>query len=248
MNTKQAKAERERARRSGWHYLFVFISVAVAGVTWCAIFLPFYSLRKSLAPSDAFLFGGTIVGNIFLYAISFFPALAMSQVPGRFLVRLIPAARVTLEPELGDDTKTTHQLARLAKLGLIALAAVLPLCFIGAVSLWSTSLKHIKVRPIFSAAVHSYDWSRVRKIETGCTTGRHTNYHFILDLDDGTRIDLLQDDLSTFADAYPKIQSALAGQSYSFSNAGLVNPSCMSGLGPRWLKMLTLPPTNGSHR
>jgi hypothetical protein len=248
MNTKQAKAERERASRSGWHYLFVFISVAVAGLVWGAILLPFYALRKSFVPPDAFLFGGTLVGNIFLYAIPVLPALAMSLVPGRFLVRLIPAARVSLEPELGDDAKTTYQLVRLAKWGAITFAAVLPLCFIGAVSLWETSPTVIKIRPIFLATVRSYDWSGVREIETGCTTGKYTNYHFILDLADGTRIDLLQDDSWSFEDAYPKIQSALQGQFYTFSNAGLVSGSCMSGLGPRWRKMLTLPPTIGSDR
>ena len=228
--------------------MFIFISVAVAGAAWCAIFLPFYALRKKLVPSDAFLFGGMTVGDIFLYAIPVFPALAMSVIPGRLLIRLIPAARVTLEPELGDDAKTTHQQATLAKWGVITFAAALPLYFIGAVNFWSISPKLIKVRPIFSAAVHSYDWSEVREIETGCTTGKYTSYHFILDLVDGTRINLLRNDFADFADAYPKIQSALEGRAYSFSDARLVSSSCMSGLGPHWQEMLTRPPTSGSDR
>jgi hypothetical protein len=243
VNTRQAKSEWQRAGRSGWHYLFVFISVAVAGAVWCAIWLPFFALRKSLVPSDAFLFGGMTVGDALLYAIPVFPALAMSMLPGRFLIRLIPSARLTLEPELGDHTKTTRQQAKLAKWGVITFAAGLPFYFIGAVNFWAISPKLIKVRPIFSATLHSYDWSEVREIETGCTTGRYTNYHLILSLADGTRIDLLRDNFGGFADAYPKIQSALERQSYGFSNAGLASASCMSGLGPHWQEMLTLPPT-----
>jgi len=114
-------------------------------------------------------------------------------------------------------------------------------------SIWATTPTRIEVRPIFRATVNSYDWSRVSKIETGCTYGknRDVSYHFVLDLADGRRIDLMQDNYWSFAAAYPKIQLALEGRSYEFSNTGFVESSCASNPGPRWQEMLTRPPTYG---
>src|SRR5579864_2429573 len=184
--------KRVRASRSGWHYLYIFISVAAAFAVWSTIVLPFYALRESLAPPDAFLSGGTVFGNAFLYSSPIYSALAIGMILGRFLARLIPAARTALEPELGEDTKIVSGLNKYARWGLLALIVVLPLCFFGAMSIWATTPARIDVRPIFSATVHSYDWSRVSEIETGCTKGRNNvNYHFVLDLADGTRIDLM---------------------------------------------------------
>ena len=237
------REERVRASRSGWHYLYLFISVAGAAAVWGTILLPFHELRKNLVPPDAFLSGGTSFGDTFLYPLPIFPALAIGIILSRFLVRLIPAARTVLEPELGENTKLASRLNKNARWGLLALIVVLPLSYFGALSIWATSPTRIEVRPIFSATVRSYDWSRVGGIETGCTNGRHgVNYHFVLSLADGTDIDLMQDQEWSFEVAYPKIQLALAGRSYGFSNAGLA-ASCATDMRPSWREMLTYPPT-----
>jgi len=236
--------KRVRASRGGWHYLFVFISVAASGLVWGAILLPFHAFRKSLVPPDAFLSGGTVFGDVFFYGLPIIPALTIGMILGRFLVRLIPPARTALEPELGENTKIVSRQHKYAKWGLVALIVVLPLCFLGAMGIWATTSTRIEVRPIFSTTVHSYDWSRVSEIETGCTKGRNSvNYHFVLDLADGTPIDLMQDQEWNFETAYPKIQSALEGRSYGFSNAGFVGASCATYTRPSWQEMLTHPPT-----
>ena len=149
--------KRMRASRSGWHYLLVFISVAASGAVWGTILLPFYALRESLVPLDAFLSGGTVFGDVFFYGLPIIPALTIGMILGRFLVRLIPAARTALEPELGENTKIVSRQHKYAKWGLVALIVVLPLCFLGAMSIWATTPTRIEVRPIFSTTVHSYD-------------------------------------------------------------------------------------------
>jgi hypothetical protein len=234
-----------RARTSGWHYLFVFISVVASGAVWGAILLPLYALRKSFVPPDAFLSGPTNVGTFFFVLPPMFSAMAIGMIVGRSIVRRIPAARTVLEPELGDDTETVVSLTRYARWGRRALVAVLPLCFFGAMSTWAITPARIEVRPIFSATVHSYEWSRVREIETGCTRGRAgPNYHFVLRLADATRIDLMQNDPSDFAAAYPKIQSALEGRTYGFDHDGVVAARCATYPRPNWKNMLTDPPTD----
>jgi hypothetical protein len=233
-----------RVRSSGWHYLFVFISAAAAGAVWGTIFLPFYAVQKSLVPPDAFLSGGTVFGNLLFWLPPMYPALAICMILGRSIVRRIPAARAALEPELGDGTRTVSSLERYAEWGRVAMIAVLPLCFLGAMSTWAITPVRIEVRPIFWPTVHSYDWSRVREIETGCREGKSTSYNFVLELADGTHIDLMQNDPWGFEAAYPKIQSALVGRSYGFSNDGVVAAPCATYAPRSWKEMLTEPPTD----
>lgn len=158
--------ELAQARSSGWHYLWVAIGAAASAAVWATILLPFYALRQSLVPPDAFLSGGTTFGKILFLLPPMFPAFAVGTMLARSIVRRIPAARTALEPELGDDTKTVSSLKKCASWGRLALIPVLPLCLFGAMSTWATTPERIEVRPIFSATVHSYDWSRVRAIET----------------------------------------------------------------------------------
>ncbi len=234
---------RAQALRSGWHYLYVFIGAAASAAVLAAILLPFYVLRRSLVPPDAFLWGGTRSGNIFLWIPPMFSALAIGMTLGRFVVRRIPTARTVLESELGDHTKTVSSLNRYAKWGRLALTGALPLCYFGAMSTWATTPARIVIRPIFSATVHFYDWSSVTAIETGCTQGRRsTSFHFVLSLADSTRVDLMENDEWAFWAAYPKIQLALTGHSYGFS-AGFVRAPC-GYAAPSWQRILSQPPTD----
>jgi hypothetical protein len=239
-----AEAKRVRAARNGWHYLFVLICVAVFFPLYGAIRLPFYLVRHILVPSDAFLSGGTSFGNFLFGGLPAYPALAFAMILGRFLVRLIPSTRAALESELSDDSYTTSCLNKFAKSGLLSLTVVLPLCLTAAMSFWSLSPTRIDVRPIFSLTTHSYDWSKITEIKTGCRTVKTTKYDFVLKLADGTHVDLMKDDPWSFVAAYPQVQSALEGQSYKFDNAAFVGSSC--GTYPRrsWREILTRPPTD----
>lgn len=231
-----------RVRSSGWHYLFVLISVAAAAGIWVAILLPFSALRANGVPLGAFLSGGTGFGNVFLFCPPIYPAIIIGMMLGRRIVQCIPDARVALEPELGD-TKTVSQLRTYAKGGLAALIVVLPLCGFGAVSTWAITPSRIDVRPIFTTTAETYDWSSVRAIRTGCTEGRGTRYHFVLVLADSTHIDLMQDDPWRFAVVYPRVQLALTGHSYLFDNDGFVRVRCATYPRRSWQNMLTEPPT-----
>jgi hypothetical protein len=237
-------AEENRARRSGWHYLFLLFSIVAWGAIWGAILLPFYALRLAYVPRDAFFWGETGLGGTFFELPPMFAAIAICLPIGRFFVRLIPAARTALEPELGDDADITSSINNLAKWGRVALIVVLPLCFLGAQSIWAITPTEIEVRPVFSAATRFYDWSSVRTIDTGCAENRHVSYHFLLGLDDGTRIDLMQNDPFGFVAAYPKVQSALEGHTYGFSNAAFVGTRCSHYPRRSWQEMLTNPPTD----
>jgi hypothetical protein len=170
--------KRARVTRTRWHFLFILISMAASGAMWGAILLPGYALRESLLPRGAFLSGGTYYGDTLFFTPPIYPALAIGMILGRLLVRLIPAARTALEPELGEDTKITSGLKKFAKSGELALVVALPLCLCGAMSFWVTTPTRIEIRPIFSTTASSYDWSSVREIETGCTRDRTVNYHF----------------------------------------------------------------------
>jgi hypothetical protein len=116
------------ARLGGWPFLFVFIGAASYAV-WGAILLPFYALRKSLVPPDAFFSGGggTGVGDFLMMAPPVLSAFAIGMVIGRSVVRRIPPARRALEPELGDGTKLASRLKKYARWGLFALIGALPL-------------------------------------------------------------------------------------------------------------------------
>ena len=95
---------------------------------------------------------------------------------------------------------------------------------------------------MLSATTQHHEWSNVEEIETGCSTGKSISYHFVLKLNDKTRIDLMEESTREFSVAYPQIQSALKGNSYRFSSSGLAG-SCVTSAPQRLFELLSKRPT-----
>ncbi len=235
---------KERRPKSGWNLLLVlFCLVGIAGA-WIGIALVFRSYRILLYPPDAFLFSGTRIGNIFLSVSPGFPSLAIGMIAGNFLLWCVPPARAAMErgaPGAGDRVFRASQRA-LASLGAALAAIALPLCFLGANNVWALTADRIHYRPMLSATTRSYDWSSVKNIETGCSSGKSISFHFVATLEDKTSIDLMEESTREFWAAYPQIQAALRGRSYGFSSAGFVG-RCVASTPRRWLEVLSKRPT-----
>jgi len=124
----------------------------------------------------------------------------------------------------------------------VILAVALPLCFLEVNNFWALPRDRIDYRPAFSATTEHHEWSSVEEIETGCSTGKSISHHFVLKLNDKTRIDLMEEWPGEFSDAYPQIQSALKGNNYRFSSAGLVG-TCVTSAPHRLFELLSKRPT-----
>jgi hypothetical protein len=122
------------------------------------------------------------------------------------------------------------------------MAVALPLCFLGVNNFWALTPDRIDYRPVLSATTQHHEWSNVEEIETGCSTGKSISYHFVLKLNDKTRIDLMEESPREFSVAYPQIQSALKGNSYRFSSSGLAE-SCVTSAPQRLFELLSKRPT-----
>ena len=163
--------QRARRRKSPWNLLLIpFCLMGIAG-TWIGIAYLLQEYRRFLVPYDAFLFSGTRIGNIFMFVAPLFPSLAIGLIVGNFLVWCVPPARTALDREAtgvrGADLRSS-QLA-LAKLGILAAVITLPLCLLGANNFWELTPNRIDYRPMFLVTTQHYEWSSVKKIETGCS-------------------------------------------------------------------------------
>lgn len=237
--------QRAQRRQSPWNLLLALFCVMGVGGTWVGIAHLLREYRRLfLTPPDAFLFSGTRIGNILAFVTPIFPSLAIGLIVGNSLIWCIPAARAALDREAAGEKGTSFQSSQLAlaKLGAFAIAIGLPLSFVGANNFWALTPNRIDYRPMLSASTQHYDWSNVESIETGCSTGKSTSYHFLVTLNGGIRIDLMEESPREFSIAYPRVQSALEGHSYRFSSSGLVG-RCVTSAPPRWLELLSKRPT-----
>jgi len=236
---------RPRAPQSPWSLLSaVFCLIGVAG-TWIGIAYPFHAYRNSLFPADAFLSSGTRVGNILMYVAPLFPSIAIGFLVGNFLFWCVPPARATLKRGTArpDGGFRATQLG-LAKFGAIISLICLPLCLLGANNFWSVTPDRIDYRSMLSETTRHYEWSSVEKIDTACHTGnRDTTYDFVLRLNAGPHIDLMEESPYEFESAYPQIQSALRRSNYAFSSWGMVG-TCVANAPRRWREMLLRRPTD----
>ena len=235
---------RERRSKSAWNLLLVPLCIVGIAGAWIGIVLAFQRYRGLLCPADAFIFSGTHVGNIFLYVAPFWPSLAFGLIVGNLLLWCVPPARTAMEREAAgaeDKVYRASQLA-LAKLGAVFAGIALPLCFLGANNFWALTAVRIYYRPMFAVTTRDYDWSSLRSVETGCSTGKTISFHFVVTLGNKTSIDLMEESAQKFWAAYPQIQAALRGRRYEFSSAGLVG-RCVTSTPRRWLEILSKHPT-----
>jgi len=237
--------QRAQRRQSSWNLLLALFCLMGVGGTWAGIAHLIREYRRLfLTPPDAFLFSGTRIGNILAFVTPLFPSLAIGLIIGNFLVWCIPAARATLDKEATEVKRSDFQSSQLAlaKFGAFAIAIGLPLSLAGANNFWALTPDRIDYRPMLSATTQHHDWSNVESIETGCSTGRRTSFHFLVTLNGGTHIDLMEESPREFSAAYPRIQSALDGHSYRFSSSRL-GGTCVTSAPPRWLELLSKRPT-----
>jgi hypothetical protein len=202
--------------------LFVafFCLIGVIG-TWIGLVRFLLRYRRSLIPSDAFLFGGTRTANILMFVTPFFVSIAAGFIVGNFLAWCIAPARRAFNREAAGVKGEDFQSAQLglAKVGIVVSMVAFPICFLGANNFWALTPGGIYYRPMLAATTQHSAWSSAEQIETGCSRSKDSvDYHFEVTLNDKTRIDLMEDSSDEFLAAYPKIQSALTGHRYRFDS------------------------------
>jgi hypothetical protein len=224
--------------------LMVPLCVVGTAGAWIGTVLALLRLRAVLCPPDAFLCEGTRVGNIFLHVAPGFPSLAIGLILGNFLLWCLPPARAAMELEAAGKADKAYRGSQvgLAKLGVILAGIALPVSLLGANNVFALTADRIYYRSMFSVTTKSYEWSSVKRIETGCFRGKSTSYNFVVAVADGRRIDAMEESPQEFWEAYPQVQAALRGRSYEFSSAGLVG-SCVASAPRRWLQVLANRPT-----
>jgi|HubBroStandDraft_1064217.scaffolds.fasta_scaffold00218_31 hypothetical protein len=233
----------QRRKNNPWNLLLaLFCLIAVVG-TWIGLVRLFHSYRGSLIPADAFLFAGTRIGNIFMFVTPLFASIAVGFIVGNSLAWCIAPARTAFNKEAAGVEGEDFQSAQLglAKVGIIALIVTLPICLLGANNFWALTPSGIDYRPMLAATTQHYAWSSVEQIETGCSTSKdNVDYHFVLTLNDKTRVDLMEEESHDFLAAYPKIQLGLTGHRYRF-NSWVLGVNCRPRQEVR--TVLSQPPT-----
>lgn len=233
-----------RSRR-GLPLPIVIFGTAVAAALWFGLMLLVRGFRDLLSPAGTFLSGSTVAADFLLYGTSTFPPICFGIFLSNRLLLRIPASREYMKRKAatGRFVDIEPLLGKLLKLACVATACLLPLTLLGANSFWALAPSRIDFRPIFSLRTHYYTWSTVKRIETGCSFQKgHPVYRFVVTLDDKTSIDLARPGLPDFKNAYPQIQSALAGHTYEFSDTGF-GESCGAYASKRTLEIMTQPPT-----
>ena len=221
----QIHAMRERAarRKSPWNLLLLaFAVVAIAGF-WIGTALLFREYRQSLVPPEAFLTSGTRFGNILMYVPPLFPSIGIGMITANLLIWCIPPARRALDHEdqgfPGTNFRSSN--AGLFK-GLVVLAIVtLPMALLGARNFWFLTPQNVTYQPMVATKVRQFNWADVSAVRTGCYVRRTVEHNFVLQMQDGTEIDLAEETPREFLAAYPAIQNSLAGVNYDFSNSAV---------------------------
>ena len=239
------QAHRKKRRpQTAWSLLLALLcGVGIAGA-WTGIAFLVIEYRRAMAPADAFLFSGTRLGNILAFVAPGFPSMVIGLLAANLLVWSISPARAALGGDAPGARRHGFRSSQLvlAKFGAVVSAVALPLCVLGANNFWALAPDRIDYRPMLSVTARHYSWSSVTGIETGCSTGKSTSYHFAVILNDKTHMDLMEEAPSEFVAAYPRIQLALRGNNYGFNTSGLVG-SCVARAPRRWLEILTRRPT-----
>jgi hypothetical protein len=244
MAEEGARSERASRTRSPWNLFYSLLCLAFAGVIWMAIALLFSGLRRHFIATDAFLSNGTRIGDILMYVAPFFPALAISFNLGNLLAWSLASAKAAprrFEPIARHLRFRADQIV-LIKLGISLCVIALPLALLGASNFWAVSADRIDYRPMFAFATRHYAWSSVTAIQTGCYSGKSDTFNFALVMDDGTRLDLMEESPHNFAVAYPQVQLALVGHNFTFDDSKFVG-ACVGRAPQRWREILSQPPT-----
>ena len=246
LNQMRIRAAR---RKSRWNLLLLAFAVVGVGTSWILIVFLLDSYRASLALPGSFLRGSTRFGNILMHLSPGFPSIALGFILANLLIWCIPSARTALANEdkgfPGTDFRSSN--VGLVK-GLAFLGAVaLPLAFLGARNMWSITPQNLNYQPMFSSSAKEFAWSDVRVINTGCSFNRQSlDRNFVVEMRDGTTIDLSQENPREFLAGYPHIQTALTDHDYQFNREKVIG-GCANALSSSWVRILTQRPTTLLH-
>ncbi len=206
--------------RSALNLLLLPAALAGMGGSAWALALSILHFRQAGMPSDAFLYGGTRYGLIFL-ALG---VLIASIGPGLLLANLVGLVISPLRRALDREAAAgrSERFGRASRDLLVASCAIMavayPIALLGGVNGFALSKEGIFYRAPLSVAVKHYRWDQVKQIVTQCYYARGYTTTFELHLDDGASFDLTQSSLWDFRFAYPDIVRMLRGVRYSFHN------------------------------
>ncbi len=222
-----AARQRSARRKSSWNLLMFLFAIAGIALSWIFLVRLLLLLRTSFFPENAFLMGGTRVGNILMYVAPLFPSIAAGFLFANNCIWQIPPARRALEEEArsisGADFKSSNKI--LAKGLLVCSFIALPVAILGSTSCFYLTESTIAYRATLLHGAQRYPWSELGTVETACWRTKDLwEYSYTLVMKDGTKVELTQFP-KDFVPAYPILGRMLARQSYDFDSHG-VNPRC----------------------
>jgi hypothetical protein len=129
---------------------------------------------------------------------------------------VIPARRVFQKEARGvKGTSFKEAMKHLSIASAILVLIAAPLSFLGTMNYFYVTEKGVHVSPLFSMRERHYDWSDVVSVETRCIAERdnlHLNY--ILHMEDGRRVDLLEEPRMKFVNAFDQIKPLIDEQAH----------------------------------
>jgi hypothetical protein len=207
--------QRAKRRKSPWN--LILIPFAIFGIAGTAFLLAkgLLAFQQLFIPPDAILAHWTRIGAILMFVPIIFPALAIGMMIANLIAWCIPRARRTFEKEArgvkGASFKEAMKPLTIAS--VILLFAVAPICLLGALNYFYVTAAGAHVNPLLSITERRYGWSAIRRIQTRCLAERrnlHLNY--ILYMEDGTKVDLLNEPRLKFVRVYNQIKPFLKAQ------------------------------------
>lgn len=207
--------QRAKRRKSPWNLILIpFAMFGIAGTAFL-IAKGLLALQQLFIPPDAILAHWTRIGAILMFVPIIFPALAIGMMIANLIAWCIPRARRTFEKEARGIKGASFKEAMrsLAIASVILLFAVAPICLLGALNYFYVTAAGVHVNPLFSITERHYGWDAIRRIQTRCLAERrnlHLNY--ILYMEDGTKVDLLNEPRIKFVRVYDQIKPFLEAQ------------------------------------
>jgi hypothetical protein len=207
--------QRAKRRKSPWN--LILIPFAILGIAGTAFLLAkgLLTFQQLFIPPNAILAHWTRIGSILMFAPILFPSFAIGMMIANLIAWCIPRARRTYAKEArgikGVSFKETVK--PLAIASVIILCAVAPICLLGALNYFYVTVDGVHINQLFSINERHYGWSDIRRIQTRCLAERrnlHLNY--ILYMEDGTKVDLLNEPRLKFMRVYDQIKPYLEEQ------------------------------------
>ena len=187
--------------------LLPFALLGMAGAFWI-LSRPIFFLRKLGMPEDTFLSSGTRIGLILFYVGLMMASIGPGLIFSNLCVGLISSAQ---KSNLQSSSRA------LIRFSLLILGFAYPVAWVGGMSFYSLDSDGVFYRGWFSLKMKRYEWRQLKQIRTQCYSKKSAGEAtFVLNFDDGVKIDLSSSQPKEFFAAYPLMVKALEHTPFDF--------------------------------